>query len=143
MLDAVDSPWIDGCLEIGHSALTGYDPADFIRTMGNQRLKALHVHDVDYHTDKHNMPFMEKLEWESICTALGEIGYDGDFTFEADNFLFKFPNELKADACALMAKTGRYLISRKEKPEMSRSLSEEKKGMLAAAMAYSILGLSY
>lgn len=114
MLDAVNSPWIVGCLDIGHCALTGHDPADFIRSLGNQRLKALHVHDVDYHVDNHNMPFMEKLDWESVCAALGEIDYQGDFTFEADNFLFKFPNELKADASALMVKTGRYLISRVE-----------------------------
>lgn len=114
LLDAIDSPWIVGCLDIGHCALTGHDPADFIRAMGPKRLKALHVHDVDYRSDKHNMPFMEKLDWESVCAALGEIGYEGDFTFEADNFLYKFPNELKADAAALMAKTGRYLISRVE-----------------------------
>ena len=114
LLDEVNSPWIVGCLDIGHCALVGQDPAEFIRAMGPDRLKALHVHDVDYKQDNHTMPFMQKLDWESVFAALGEIGYTGDLTFEADNFLRPFPTELLPDAAALMVKTGRYLISRAE-----------------------------
>lgn len=114
MLDDIGSEWIVGCLDIGHSALVGIEPADFIRAMGSKRLRALHVHDVNYVRDCHTMPFVEKLDWESIAAALGEIGYEGDFTFEADNFLYPFPKELEPDASALMAKVGRYLISRIE-----------------------------
>lgn len=112
LLDAVDSPWIVGCLDIGHCALVGQDPADFIRAMGPDRLQALHVHDVDHKHDCHTMPFTQKLDWESICAALGEIGYTGELTFEADNTLAAFPNELLDAAAAMMACTGRYLISR-------------------------------
>ena len=112
MLDAVDSPWIVGCLDIGHCALVGQDPADFIRAMGPDRLQALHVHDVDHKHDCHTMPFTQKLDWESICAALGEIGYTGELTFEADNTLAVFPNELLDTAASMMVHTGRYLISR-------------------------------
>ena len=112
LLDTVDSPWITGCLDLGHTALVGSEPQDFIRAMGKDRLQALHVHDVDYLSDCHTMPFMERLDWEEICKALGEIGYEGDFTFEADNFLFNLPKELQADGARLMVKVGRYLISR-------------------------------
>lgn len=114
MLDALDSPWIVGCLDIGHSALVGVEPEDFIRAMGKNRLQALHVHDVDYVHDCHTMPFMERLDWESITCALAEIGYEGDFTFEADEFYNGFPKPMKRKACRLMAETGRYLISQIE-----------------------------
>lgn len=112
MLDELDSPWITGCLDIGHCALVGEDPAAFIRALGAKRLQALHVHDVNYLEDNHTLPFLEKLDWESITKALAEIGYEGDFTFEADNFLLSFPPALQPEASILMAKTGRYLIYR-------------------------------
>ena len=82
--------------------------------MGPKRLQALHVHDVDYLNDCHTMPFMERLDWNEICKALGEIGYEGDFTFEADTFLFNLPKELQLDGARLMGKVGRYLISQIE-----------------------------
>jgi len=112
MLDELDSPWIAGCLDLGHCALVGREPADFIREMGKDRLRALHVHDVDYVDDCHTMPFMESLDWNAVTCALGEIGYEGNLTFEADSFLAKMPKELMPEASRLMAKTGRYLIGR-------------------------------
>mgnify|MGYP001127063454 FL=1 len=43
---------------------------------------------------------------------MAEIGYEGDFNFEADSFNEGFPDGLKQDACRLMERTGRYLIER-------------------------------
>lgn len=114
LLDAVNSPWIIGCLDLGHCALVGWEPAEFIRRMGNQRLQALHVHDVDWKRDNHDMPFMQKQNWEAICKALADIDYKGDFTFEADYFLARFPAPLMEAASVLMVQVGRYLISRIE-----------------------------
>lgn len=115
LLDTLDSPWIVGCLDIGHCALVGVEPQDFIRAMGKERLKALHVHDVNYVQDCHTLPFTERLDWEAVTQALAQIGYEGDFTFEADNFYDGFPRELMPDACKLMERTGRYLMGRIEK----------------------------
>lgn len=114
LLDAVNSPWIIGCLDLGHSALVGVEPADFIRAMGNQRLQALHVHDVDWRHDNHDMPFNRNLDWESICKALADIRYTGDFTFEADTWQSRFPAPLLEDANAMLVKVGRYLMERIE-----------------------------
>lgn len=109
LLDEIDSPWIKGCLDIGHCALVGLDPADCVRAMGHDRLAALHVHDVDYKRDCHTMPYMERLDWAAVAAALGEIDYTGDLTLEADSFYDGFPKELLPDAAVLMAKTARYL----------------------------------
>ena len=112
MIDAVDSPYLKGCLDVGHCALVGIDPCEAIRVLGHDRLKALHVHDVDYLSDCHTLPFMEKLDFESICKALGEIDYTGDLTLEANNFIRSFPKALLPEACRLMAKTAGYLAER-------------------------------
>lgn len=113
LIDAVDDPRLAACLDVGHCALTGWDIPDFIRALG-PRLHALHLHDVNYVRDCHTLPFQEKLPWEDIMAALGETGYAGDFTFEANNFLLNLPNELLEPACTFMARTGRYLMSRIE-----------------------------
>ena len=41
---------------------------------------------------------------------LYEIGYEGDLTFEADNFYAAFPDEMLPDVALFMQKTGRQLI---------------------------------
>ena len=114
LLDAVNSPWIIGCLDLGHCALVGWEPAEFIRRMGNQRLLALHVHDVDWKRDNHDLPFNQRLDWEAICKALGEIDYKGDLTYECSGFQARFPDPLKEAASVMMVQVGRYLISRIE-----------------------------
>ena len=113
LIDAVDDPHLAACLDVGHSALTGWDIPEFIHALG-PRLHALHIHDVNYVRDCHTLPFQEKLPWEDIMAALGQAGYAGDFTFEANEFLHNLPVELLEPACAFMARTGRYLMSRIE-----------------------------
>lgn len=113
LVDAVGSPWLGACLDIGHAALVGQDPANMIRKMG-KTINCLHVHDVDYRSDKHTLPFTQELDWEEIAKALGEIGYRGDFTYECSNFLKKMPQALWADGLKMMERVGRYLISQIE-----------------------------
>ena len=117
LLDAVDSPWITGCLDIGHCALVGIDPCHAIRILGPDRIAALHVHDVDYVQDRHMLPFTESLDWISIMGELAGIGFEGNLTFEADQFLAKLPPQLREDGAAFMVKVGRFLIGLFEEHE--------------------------
>jgi sugar phosphate isomerase/epimerase len=110
-IDAIDSEWIVGCLDIGHVSLMNADIPEFIRQMGNKRLQALHVHDTDYKADKHTAPFMEKIDFVAMCKALAEIDYKGDFTFEADAFYQRKPLELLPATTKYLCEIGRYLIS--------------------------------
>ncbi len=102
------------CLDIGHCALTGAIPAESIRVLGD-RLQALHVHDNDTENDSHLLPFTGKIDFKSVMTALSQIGYTGELTFEADKFLKLFPTEHITAAAEFMHKTGRLLISIIEK----------------------------
>lgn len=110
-LDAINSEWIVGCLDIGHASLMAADIPEFIRQMGNRRLQALHVHDTDFKYDKHTLPFMEKIDYIAVCKALAEIDYQGDFTYEADAFYRGKPQELYLATTKYMCEVGRYLIS--------------------------------
>ena len=112
MLEEVNHPRFKVCLDIGHCAIVGLDPAEAIRALGKDRIVALHVHDVDYVNDNHTLPYVLKLNWDEITRALADIGYEGDLTFEADMFIRGFPRELWQDAVDFMVKIGRNLISK-------------------------------
>lgn len=113
-LDTLDDEHFVACLDLGHCGLVGEEAQDAIRILGHDRLKALHVHDNDYRNDTHTMPFMSEMCWEEIMKALADIKYDGEFTYEADNFLAHFPKDYKPQAAKFMVQTARYLIGRYE-----------------------------
>ena len=113
-IDTLDSEYIVGCLDLGHCSLVGIEPQDWIRAMGKDRIKSLHVHDNSYTGDDHTLPGMGKMEWENIARALADIDYSGDFTYEADAFLRNFEPEFKPMAVRFMVERGRYLINKIE-----------------------------
>lgn len=114
MIDTVNSPWLVGCLDIGHASLMGADIPQFIYDMGPNRLQALHIHDTDLVHDSHTLPFTLNIDYIAVARALGEIGYRGDFTFEAPYFFTKFPTALYLPAAKLMCETGKYLAAQIE-----------------------------
>jgi len=60
------------------------DPARYIRILG-KRIRALHIHDNAGFADQHKAPYTGTFNWKAFCTALREIGYDGDLSFETFN----------------------------------------------------------
>ena len=113
-VDAVDSEWIVACLDIGHASLMGADIPAFIHVLGNKRLQALHVHDTDLIHDSHTLPFMQKIDYLAVAKALGEIDYQGDFTYEADGFYANKPAPLYPATAKYMCEVGRFLVSEVE-----------------------------
>ena len=109
-LDTLNSPWITGCLDVGHASLVGQSPDEFVLAMGSNRLGALHVHDVSKTEDSHTIPYQGVIDWPKLMQALRKIGYQGDLTFEADGFINKTPPELYPDALRLLARTGNLLM---------------------------------
>ena len=85
-IDTLDSEYMVACLDIGHVGLPSTDERawDFIRALGHERLQSLHVHDNDYRNDRHALPYQGRINWNEVASALGEIDYQGDFTYELD-----------------------------------------------------------
>ncbi len=108
--DTLDDPDVfTVCLDIGHVALCGREPEDAVRILGHDRLGALHIHDVDYVHDLHNLPGMGNINWKAVCRALADIRYKGDMTLEAGRFLYHYDKAFRPTACRFMADCVRYL----------------------------------
>ena len=113
-IDELNNDSFVACLDIGHAALVWEDIGDFIKILGNKRLRCLHVHDVDGTNDSHTLPYFGSINWEKVMKALAEIDYKGELTFEADSFMDNKPDILLPDCAKLMAKTGKHLVSQFE-----------------------------
>ena len=69
------------CLDIGHLQLSKQDIRAYTRVVGT-RIKALHIHDNDGKVDLHLAPYTGSVDWQNFYTALQDIGYQGDLSFE-------------------------------------------------------------
>lgn len=112
LIDAIDSEYVVACLDVGHSSLVGEEAQDTIRFLGHDRLKSVHLHDNDYQGDRHTLPGLGMMNWDEIMKAFDDIKYDGEFTYEADNFLKGFDNDYFPKAVEFMVQTARHLISK-------------------------------
>lgn len=98
------------CLDTGHAAVTGVNPEDFIRAMGADRLRVLHLQDTCLLDDDHMLPLLGDQPWEPVCKALAETGYQGDLSLEVPGYLHRLDPELLPSALALACGVGRWLI---------------------------------
>lgn len=112
LIDAIDSEWVVACLDVGHCSLVGEEAQDTIRILGHDRLKSVHLHDNDYQGDRHTLPGLGQMNWDEIMKAFDDIRYDGEFTYEADNFLKGFDNEYYPKAVEFMYQTAKYLVGK-------------------------------
>ena len=110
LVNSIGSQYFNICLDVGHAAATGFDPAEVIRTMNNKILKALHIHDNDLKQDLHLMPFTGKINWKEVTAALREIDYKGDLNFETINM--RFDPDLMIESYNFAQKVGRRLIEK-------------------------------
>lgn len=111
-IDGLDPQYFTVCLDPGHSGLIGENAEDAVKILGN-RIGTLHVHDNNKIDDLHTLPFAGTSDWRKITSALSDVSYNGDFTFEvADKFLTGAVHrpELMKQAFKLMATLGRQLI---------------------------------
>lgn len=110
------------CLDTGHANLIGIDFEKFIITLGS-RLKVLHIHDNDGVGDLHQIPFTftktrentSSTDWEGFIRGLRRIQYKGVLSFETAPVLSAFPNEMKKDALAFIARIGGYFVGQIDK----------------------------
>jgi sugar phosphate isomerase/epimerase len=109
LADALDHPSVGVCWDTGHARLQRLDQPASIRALGS-RLKALHVQDTDGASDQHLVPFLGDIDWKPIIAALADIGYRGDFTYEAHRFIQRFPDAMRDAAATFAARVGEGLL---------------------------------
>lgn len=122
-VDTLDSEYMVANLDLGHVVLPeqGDTVGSFIRTLGHDRLKALHVHDNDYISDAHLLPYLGRLDWTDITQALADINYEGDLTYEVTaNLLNTTDDGFTPIAAKFMADVGRHLISEIERKKAAK-----------------------
>ena len=90
---------IDVCFDSGHAGLVGEVAAGMVKALG-PRIKRLHLHDNDFNTDSHTLPYLASVNFSSLTKALGRIGYSGDVTLESDGFIKNIPDDLVPAALA-------------------------------------------
>lgn len=115
-VDAVNDPFLVACLDLGHAEMrgSGSGAVNMIKALGS-RLQALHIHDNDRRHDSHQIPFSMDIDFAGIVKALKEIGYNGYFTLEADNYLRGFSAEDVFDGIKDLYAAARRLAAMFEK----------------------------
>ena len=105
LVEALDDPAVQICLDTGHSAVVGVQPAEAVRLFGN-RLKVLHVHDFNACGD-HRIPYTGTVDWEDFAAALKETNFSGVFSLET-----RAPNAKLQDVPFLAQNKATALIAR-------------------------------
>ena len=77
----LDSPAVGFCLDSGHAAAAGLDPAALARTMGG-RLRLVHLHSNDGRRDIHRPAGQGVVRWPPLLAALHAVGYRGALLLE-------------------------------------------------------------
>ena len=94
------------CLDSGHALITGEDIPSTVRLLG-KRIEVLHLHDNDGTRDDHLPPYLGKLDFDALFTALKEVGYAGNINFEV-HFGY-MPEELLESQMRYLNEAGRRL----------------------------------
>lgn len=110
LCDAFASPLIGICYDFGHANLTGGFHKQNLTRIG-KRLKAVHVQDNNGMKDQHLMPFFGNIDWAEAMAELATCGYEGDLTYEIQEFGRFVPNELKHAVVDLSLTIGNRLIA--------------------------------
>lgn len=111
-LDLLPKDVFVACLDIGHSQMGGLNTSavQMIETL-NERLEAIHLHDVDLINDNHSLPYTQKIDFESVIQAMKKVGYQGDITLEAINFFRPLPVELLSAGAKYAVEVAKYFAN--------------------------------
>lgn len=112
-IDSFGDSRLGVCWDFEHGDIQEIHQGKALRLLGS-RLKATHVSDTASKTFEplmHIMPFFGFTRWEEIMPVLREIGYEGDFSYEAHNYAKRIPEALLPSALRFSYEIGQYLLS--------------------------------
>lgn len=111
LIDSFNDPQhVGACYDFGHANLVGGFHRQNLNILG-KRVKAIHVQDNQGLADDHFLPFHGNTDWKEAMSALADIDYEGDMTFEIQEWGRFYPKELKCMMAEYAAKIGYILIS--------------------------------
>ncbi len=108
-MEKLDAKHFGICLDIGHSAITGYLPEESITVLG-KNISVTHIHDTDYEHDSHMPPYTMSHNWDAVAKAFAESGYEGNISIEAPTFLSKLDEDMLKEGLQFCHSGGRRLI---------------------------------
>ncbi|WP_239631761.1 sugar phosphate isomerase/epimerase family protein [Paenibacillus sp. H1-7] len=115
LIDTLDHPLVGACLDTGHAHEQGIHPNE-IRKLG-KRLKATHINDNDGLHDQHLLPYQGSIDWPAVMSALHDIQYEGDLTYETHQAIRFLPDALRLEGLKYAVAVGNYLIGLKGDPK--------------------------
>lgn len=107
----LDSDTFTICVDVGHCAITGVAPEDYIRGLEKGRIGYVHLHDTDCIDDYHWEPYQGFHNWDEILSALKEKDFSGNINLEVIHPFNRMPKELMEDRLCYVGKVGRYLYN--------------------------------
>ena len=113
LVDSIGSSRLGICWDFEHAEIMEQNQVNALEYIG-KRLIATHVSDTHSKINvdlMHIMPCFGDMDWQPIMKTLKNIGYHGDFSFEAHNFANRLPDEVLDTALKLSYEIGEYLIS--------------------------------
>ncbi len=119
LADAFSQDNVGICYDFGHANLTGATHRENLNVFG-KRLKAVHVQDNLGFTDSHHLPFVGNINWQEAMAGLSDIDYEGELTYEIQEFTRFFPDDLKPVAIEMSIKVGNYLIALFERAQAEK-----------------------
>lgn len=120
LVDAFGDPkHVGACYDFGHGNLGGPFHRRNLNIIG-PRLRAVHVQDNHGMSDEHLLPFHGNIDWAEAMAGLADIGYDGDLTYEIQEFGRCFPNDQKHLVVEYSLKVGRVLVDMFERAKAER-----------------------
>lgn len=114
-----DDAHVGACYDFGHANLAGGGHRENLTRLG-KRVKAVHVQDNHGKTDEHLLPFYGAIDWRDAMTGLAECGYEGDLTFEVQEFGRYLPKDMKYLAVEQSVAVGERLMAYFEEAKASR-----------------------
>jgi Sugar phosphate isomerases/epimerases len=111
LVDAIDCENCGICWDFEHSAIMQQDHKAALALVGD-RLKATHVSDFIDRVHDHVLPFHGITDWDDSLSALAQLDYKGDFTYETHRHTMRLPEELIPAGLRYSFEVGTYLVNR-------------------------------
>lgn len=109
LLEKLDHPLFGACWDTGHGHRQGLYQGPSIRMLGKW-LKTLHIQDNNGLHDQHLLPYLGTINWKGVISTLREVGYQGDFTYEAHNSVRTLPDGMRDAALNYAFTTASFVL---------------------------------